>query len=126
MEKKAIKSTSKANFLESIPSQLRYAYLALKKKQEAKPVKLRDRDKDLNDIISGHSFGFLSFERICKSEFEPEDCLLRFDAVTYQLVLEMSSSKVNACESTHRTRALPIYLLLVSTQTAGGVRISIA
>ncbi len=91
MEKKT-KPASKATFLESIPSQLRYAYLALKKKQDAKPV--RDRDRDLNAIISGHNFGYLSFEKICKNVFEPEGCLLRFDAVSCQLVLEMSSSKV--------------------------------
>jgi hypothetical protein len=93
MDKKA-KSNPKLSFLDSIPSQLRYAYLALKKKQDAKSAKLRDRDKDLNDVITGHNFGYLSFEKICKNELEPEDCLLRFDAVSCQLLLEMSSSKV--------------------------------
>ena len=86
--------TSKLTFLESIPSQLRYAYLALKKKQDAKPPKLRDRDKDLNDVIEGHSFGYLAFDKICKYSLETEDCFLRFDAISCKLILNLVSSMV--------------------------------
>ena len=93
MDKKS-KWNSKSNFLDSIPSQLRYAYLALKKKQDAKPSQLRDGDKDLQEVISGHNFGYLSFEKICKNEFEPEDCFLQFDAVSCELLLESTTSEV--------------------------------
>lgn len=93
MERKA-KSNPKLTFLESIPSQLRYAYLALKKKQEEKAADVRDRDSDLQDVISGHNFGYLSFEKMCKNVFEPEDCFLRFDAVSCKLIMQMSLSEV--------------------------------
>ncbi len=89
-----VKPNPKSTFLESIPSQLRYAYLALKKKQDAKAVDIRDRDNDLKEVITGHNFGYLSFDNICKNEFETEDCLLRFDAVSCTIVLKMSLSQV--------------------------------
>jgi hypothetical protein len=94
MDRKA-KSNAKSIFLESIPSQLRYAYLALKKKQDAKAVDARNRDNDLKDVISGHNFAYLPFDKLCKNEFEPEDCHLRFDAVSCKLIMRMLLSEVN-------------------------------
>jgi hypothetical protein len=91
---KPTQSDSKLTFLESIPSQLRYAYVAMMKRKAEKPPKLRDRDKDLNDVMEGHSFGYIPFEKICKNNLDPEDCFLQFDAVSCKLILNMTSSMV--------------------------------
>ena len=99
MDKKA-KSNARVAFLESIPSQLRTAYLGMKQKMEAKGATQapRDRDKDLNDVLEGGNFQHVPFEKLCRNAFEPEECFLRFDAIACKLILEMTATEV--CEIT--------------------------
>jgi hypothetical protein len=81
-------NASKLSFLDSVPSQLRFSYLSLKKKNEEEAAHHRDRDKDMQDVIQGGRFGYLSSEKISKNIFEPENCFLRFDPFKCKLLFE--------------------------------------
>jgi len=120
MDKKA-KSNAHVAFLESIPSQLRTAYLGMKQKMNAKlPTHAaRDPDKDLQHVVDGGAFEYVPFEKLCRNVFEPEECYLRLDATGCKLILEMVASEVSDITITaqHGRTARP-------TPCAGTIRVS--